>query len=41
MLGWEWVTQKLDSARNYWIATSGPDGAPHAMPVWALWVDRT
>lgn len=28
-------------ARNYWVTTSGPDGKPHAAPVWGVWVDET
>ena len=39
MLPWDWVSDRLDSTRNYWVGTTKPDGAPHAMPVWALWVD--
>ena len=37
MLAWSWADQRLRTARNYWIATTGPTGAPHAMPVWGLW----
>lgn len=25
---------------NYWICTTTASGAPHAMPVWAVWVDE-
>jgi Pyridoxamine 5'-phosphate oxidase len=35
LLPWSWAEERLTSARNYWIATSGP----HASPVWALWRD--
>ena len=35
LLPWGWAEQRLASAHNYWIATSGP----HASPVWALWRD--
>ncbi|MEN8162309.1 MAG: pyridoxamine 5'-phosphate oxidase family protein [Myxococcota bacterium] len=37
MLPWSHVVDELRVARNYWIATVGPDGMPHAMPVWAVW----
>jgi PPOX class probable F420-dependent enzyme len=37
MLSWEWVTERLLAARNYWIVTTKPDGGPHAAPVWGLW----
>jgi PPOX class probable F420-dependent enzyme len=39
LLGWDWATERLASARNYWISTTRPDGRPHAMPVWGLWHD--
>ena len=38
-LEWGPVAARLAEARNYWVVTSGPDGAPHAMPVWGLWLD--
>jgi general stress protein 26 len=39
MLAWGWATERLDSARNYWVATTRPDGRPHSMPVWGIWLD--
>ena len=30
---------KLTDARNYWVATTRPDGRPHVVPVWGLWMD--
>jgi nitroimidazol reductase NimA-like FMN-containing flavoprotein (pyridoxamine 5'-phosphate oxidase superfamily) len=39
MVTWTWAEGLLASARNYWLCTSGPEGAPHAMPVWAVWAD--
>ena len=24
--------------RNYWVATNRPDGPPHVVPVWGVWV---
>lgn len=41
LLAWSWVSDRLGSTRNYWVGTTKPDGAPHAMPVWALWVDES
>ena len=26
MLPWEWARRRLEEARNYWLATAGPDG---------------
>lgn len=38
MVEWVEVVVRLSSARNYWLATTRPDGRPHAMPVWGLWL---
>lgn len=39
MLPWGWAVERLAASRNYWIVTARPDGRPHAMPVWGLWLD--
>ena len=39
LLDWGWATERLERARNYWISTASPDGRPHAMPVWGVWLD--
>ena len=39
MLPWEWAVERLVAARNYWVSTTRPDGRPHAMPVWGIWLD--
>lgn len=39
LLAWSWANERLESTRNYWLSTTYPDGAPHAMPVWAIWHD--
>jgi pyridoxine/pyridoxamine 5'-phosphate oxidase len=39
LLPWDWVTQRMAAARNYWLATASPEGVPHAAPVWGLWRD--
>jgi nitroimidazol reductase NimA-like FMN-containing flavoprotein (pyridoxamine 5'-phosphate oxidase superfamily) len=38
-LPWTWASERLESTRNYWLGTTRPDGSPHAMPVWAIWLD--
>lgn len=38
-LPWSWATERLSSARIYWIATTRPDGRPHSRPVWGIWLD--
>lgn len=39
LLDWSWVEDQVRKSRNYWIATTRPDGRPHAAPVWGVWVD--
>lgn len=39
LLPWGWATQKLAASHDYWVATVWPDGRPHVMPVWGVWLD--
>jgi hypothetical protein len=39
LLLWKWAQQRLTRSHNYWITTVRPDGAPHTMVVWGLWLD--
>ena len=39
LLPWAWAVERLTRARNYWIATTCPDGSPHCVPVWGVWLD--
>ena len=41
LLPWSWAVERLVEARNYWFSTTRPDGRPHAMPAWAVWLDGT
>lgn len=41
MLNWQFAVERLEQARNYWVATAAPTGQPHAVPVWGAWVDGT
>jgi hypothetical protein len=41
LLPWSHATERLAAARNYWVSTTRPDGRPHAVPVWGVWVDET
>lgn len=38
LLPWSHAVRLLTQARNYWVSTAGADGAPHAMPVWGVWL---
>jgi general stress protein 26 len=39
LLDWGWVQERLANSRNYWIASVNPEGRPHLMPVWAVWLE--
>lgn len=39
MLEWAWVDERMSQSRNYWIGSVRPDGRPHAVPVWGVWLD--
>ncbi len=39
LLSWSWAERRLKNSHNYWITTVKPDGAPHTMVVWGLWID--
>ncbi|HLF05291.1 MAG TPA: pyridoxamine 5'-phosphate oxidase family protein [Dehalococcoidia bacterium] len=38
-IDWSAVQDQLLQARNYWVATTRPNGRPHVMPVWGLWLE--
>jgi hypothetical protein len=40
MLPWKWAADRLKKSRQYWISTTRPDGSPHVMLVWGLWLDN-
>jgi nitroimidazol reductase NimA-like FMN-containing flavoprotein (pyridoxamine 5'-phosphate oxidase superfamily) len=37
LLPWAWAEERLAGSHDYWLATVTPGGAPHLMPVWAVW----
>lgn len=39
LLPWSWAEQRLKKSHNYWISTTRPDGSPHTMVVWGLWLE--
>jgi hypothetical protein len=39
LMPWSRVEEQLVAARNYWVATTYPDGRPHVMPVWGVWFE--
>jgi len=39
LLPWSWARERLEKSKNYWVSTTRPDGRPHSVPVWGLWMD--
>jgi hypothetical protein len=39
LLPWPEVERRLTVSHDYWCATVCPDGRPHVMPVWGVWLD--
>ena len=39
LLTWDQVEARLVPAIAYWIATVRPDGRPHVVPRWGVWVE--
>lgn len=40
VLTWPTVEQRLTDALHYWLATVRPDGTPHVVPRWGVWLDN-
>jgi len=38
-LTWDWVAAQLTESKNYWLCSVRPDGRPHVIPRWAVFVD--
>jgi hypothetical protein len=39
LMPWAEAERRLTVAHDYWCATVRPDGRPHVMPVWGVWLD--
>jgi Pyridoxamine 5'-phosphate oxidase len=39
VIPWDEANERLVASRNYWFATTRPDGRPHVRPVLGAWVD--
>ena len=39
-LPWEWANERLMNSHNYLITTVRPDGSPHSMVVWGIWLEN-
>ncbi|MBE7432888.1 MAG: pyridoxamine 5'-phosphate oxidase family protein [Anaerolineales bacterium] len=36
---WEYVEEKLTNAKHYWMCSVRPNGRPHVVPRWAVYLD--
>lgn len=39
-LSWEYVVSRLSESKNYWLCSVRPDGRPHSIPRWGVFVDE-
>lgn len=39
LLAWSDVEERLQTSLHYWMATTRPDGRPHVVPRWGVWLD--
>jgi PPOX class probable F420-dependent enzyme len=39
LITWDQALGRLNATRTFWLATVRPDGRPHVMPVWAVFLD--
>jgi pyridoxine/pyridoxamine 5'-phosphate oxidase len=37
----EFTAVQVNKSRQYWIATTRPDGTPHLMIIWGLWLEES
>ncbi len=38
LVPWAEVVRRLTEAKNYWLGTVRPNGHPHVVPKWGVWV---
>ena len=39
LIAWPEAERRLTASHDFWCATVTPDGTPHVMPVWAVWLE--
>ena len=37
---WEWVAAQMNDAKHYWLCSVRPDGRPHVVPRWGVFIDN-
>jgi hypothetical protein len=38
-VSWEYVVQRLSDSKDYWLCSVRPDGRPHVVPRWGVFLD--
>lgn len=38
-LTWDWVVAQLTESKHYWLCSVRPDGRPHVVPRWCVYLD--
>jgi len=39
-VSWEWVASQLTESKHYWLCSVRPDGRPHVVPRWGVFIDN-
>jgi hypothetical protein len=39
-LTWDWVAERLTESKHYWLCSVRPNGRPHVIPRWGVFVDN-
>lgn len=39
-LTWEWVAARLTDSKHYWLCSVRPNGHPHVVPRWGVFLDN-
>ena len=39
-VSWDWAQERLTSSHNYLITTVRPNGRPHTMVIWGIWLEN-
>lgn len=39
-ISWAEFETEMSASINYWLSTTRPDGRPHSMPIWGIWLEQ-
>ena len=39
-LTWDWVVERLTESKHYWLSSVRPNGRPHTIPRWGVFLDN-